>query len=91
MHGEVDGAGEERLLDLFGEQALAADLGERPIADQVAGGADDLDRDPLGAEPVGGGEPRAHLMRLGERERAAARADAQDGGRRWRRGLNTMT
>ena len=34
-------AGEQRLLDLLGEQALAADLGERPVLDAVAGGLDD--------------------------------------------------
>ena len=31
------------LLDLLGEQALATDLGERPVLDRVAGGADDAD------------------------------------------------
>ena len=51
MHREVDRAGEQRLLDLLGEQALAADLRQRPVADHVAGGADDLDLDPFGASP----------------------------------------
>ena len=77
MHRQVDGAGEQRLLDLLGEQALAAGLGERPVADHVAGGADDLKRDPLGGDAVGGGEAGAHLPGLGQRQRAAAGADSQ--------------
>jgi hypothetical protein len=32
MHGKIDRAGEQRLLDLFREQALAAGVGERPVA-----------------------------------------------------------
>ena len=51
MHGEVDAPVEQRLLDLLGEQALAADLGQRPVLDAVAGGADDDDLDRLLAAP----------------------------------------
>ena len=40
MHGGVDHAVDQRLLDLLDEQALAADLGQRAVADRVAGGAD---------------------------------------------------
>ncbi len=79
MHREVDRAGEQCLLDLLGEQSLAADLRQRPVADHVAGGADDLERDPVRREPMDGGQALAHLPRLGERQRAAARPDAQDG------------
>ena len=78
MHGEVDGAGQQRLLDLLGEQPLAAGLGERPVLDRVAGGADDLDLDPLGVEAAGGGEPALHLARLHQRQRRAARADTEN-------------
>ena len=39
----IDRAGEQRLLDLLGEQPLAADLRQRPVLDAVAGGLDDDD------------------------------------------------
>ena len=79
MHREVDVAGEQRLLDFLGEQSLAAGFGQWPILDDVAGGADDFDLDPLGVEARRGGEPALHLARLHQRQRRAARADAQDG------------
>src|SRR5512142_2636035 len=47
MHGEIDAPVEQRLLDLLGEQALAADVRQRPILDAVAGGLDDDQRDRL--------------------------------------------
>ena len=43
VHGQVGAAVEQRLLDLFGEEALGADLGQRDVGDFVAGGFDDLD------------------------------------------------
>ena len=67
----------QRLLDLLGEQALAAGLGERAVLDDVAGGLDHRDRDRLRRDAVGRGEPRAHLVGLPQRQRAAAGADAQ--------------
>ena len=85
MHREVDGAAEQRVLDLLGEQPLAAEVVERPVLDDVAGGADDLDLDPRGIEAAGRGEAALHLARLHQRQRRAARADAQNGG--CRRGL----
>ena len=91
MHREIDGAGAERLLDLLGEQALAAGLGQRPVLDHVAGGADGLDRDLIGSNAMRGGEAGAHFPRLGERERAAARADAQQRRRTGARGLHAIT
>ena len=93
MHGEVDGAGDERLLDLLGEQALAAGLRQRPVADDVAAGADDLELDPFRGERVRGGQAIAHVLGLSERERAAARADDERRGlgRGRRRGLHPMT
>ena len=46
MHREVDPARQQRRLDLLAEQALAAELGERPVGDPIAGRADrhDLER-----------------------------------------------
>jgi hypothetical protein len=76
MHREIDGALDQRLLDLLGEEALAADLLEPDILNPVAGGADDGD---LGGRQIGmrGGKPRLHLLRLGQRQGAAAGADAE--------------
>ena len=45
---EIDGAGQQGLLDLLDEQALAADLGQRPVLDAIARGADQLDADGVG-------------------------------------------
>ena len=42
VHGEVDPAVQQRLVDLLGEQPLAADLRQRPVLHRVAGGADDV-------------------------------------------------
>ena len=78
MHREIDRAGRQRLLDLLGEQALAAGLRQRPVLDAVAGGADHLELDPLRVEPVRRGERLAHHARLRQRQRAAARAEPQD-------------
>ena len=51
---------------------------ERTVLDRVAGGADDFDLDPRGVEAAGQGEAALHLARLHQRQRRAARADAQD-------------
>ena len=40
---QIGAAVEQRFLDLLGEQALVADLGQRHVGDLVAGGLDDLD------------------------------------------------
>ena len=45
MHGDVDRAGKQRLVDLLGEQAFAAGLDQRPVGDAVAGGTDGDDQD----------------------------------------------
>ena len=54
---------EQRLLDFLGEQALAAGVGQRPVLDRVAAGADGLDLDPRRARcrtpRRGGFAPRA--------------------------------
>jgi hypothetical protein len=70
---------DERLLDLLGEQALAADVGERAVLHPVAGGLDHrhLDCTGLGQRLVGGDQPVAHQMGLDEREPRAASADAK--------------
>ena len=77
MHGEIDLVVEQCEIELFGEQALAAGLGERAVLDGVAGRADHADGDRLLGDAVCMGELRTHLMRLGERQGRAARADPQ--------------
>ena len=84
MHGDVDLAGEQRVLDLAREQALAADLRQRPVEHPVAGGLDHDDLEGGLGQVVRGHQARARLARLGERQRAAARADAQRPVRRGR-------
>ena len=78
MDGEVDAAVEQGGIDFLGEQTLAASLGERPILDDVAAGANDGDRDARLVPAVGGGETAARLLRLGEGERRAARAEGEE-------------
>lgn len=78
MHRKVDRAGEQRLLDLFGEQPLAAGVCQRPVLDGVAGGTDHLDFDAFGAETEGFGEAALHLARLHQRQRGTARTDCYD-------------
>ena len=77
MDRKVDAPIEQRLLDLLGEEALAADLGQRPVEDAVAAGADDDDLEvaPWRSRARRRGGPRS--LGLGERERAAAGADAE--------------
>ena len=68
--------GEERRLDLLGEEPLAAGLGERAVPDRVAGGPDRDDLDGVRRQPMRGNQGVAHGVRLPERQPAAARADA---------------
>jgi len=79
MHGEVDHSRQEGFLDFLGEKPLAAGCSERPVLDRVAGSADHLDLDPVVVEARHRGEAQFHLPRLRQRQRRAARADAQDG------------
>ncbi len=75
MDGDIDFAGEQRLLKLFGEEALSADLREGPIEDLVG---DRGDNHQLGLQSwIGRHDPVAHHAGLRERHRRAAGADAQ--------------
>ena len=75
MNGEIDGARYQRLLDLLGEEALAAFLAERAIDDPVARRLDDDELAGAFGQLVGLGELGHHLARLRQRQRRAARAD----------------
>ena len=87
MHRRIDAARQQGFLDLLGEQALAADLGERSVLDFVAGGLDDhdLDRGLFRQFRMRGGQTRAHLVRLRQRQGAAARTQSKT----WRFGHGT--
>jgi hypothetical protein len=53
VDGDVDLAVAQRLLDLLGEQALAAGLGQRPVLDAIPRGADRHDGDGVGRRQLG--------------------------------------
>ena len=77
MHREIDRAGEQRLLDLLGEQALAAGLRQRPVLDAVAAWCGSpRSRSRSASRPCAAASAGAHHARLRQRQRAAARADA---------------
>jgi hypothetical protein len=84
MHGEIDRAGKQRLLDLLGEQSLAADIGKPPVLHPVAGGADGHDLKRAGRAEAGMGRDQlvAHARGLDQRHRTAAGPDAQRRGQR---------
>ena len=81
MHREIDAAGQQCFLDLFGEEPLAAGVGKRPVLHDVTGGADDLDLDRRGIDARRRGQPALHFTRLHQRQRRTARTDAQEGNR----------
>ncbi len=68
-------AGQQRLLDLLGEETLAAGLGQRPVLDAVARGPDGAHLECQPAGPVRCLQALAHLVRLRQRQWRAARAD----------------
>jgi hypothetical protein len=72
---EVDLVGQQRLLDLLGEEGLASDRRERHVGHAVAGGADDHQLDRRRARL--GRKQRLDAARLPEGQLGAARADAQ--------------
>ena len=74
VHREIGPAVQQRVLDLLDEQALAAQLGERHRGETVALGLDRHQLGPAAERPL---ELIGHLARLGERELAGARGDAQ--------------
>ena len=79
MHGEIDAAVEQRLLDFLREKALAADLGKQARLHAVPGRADrhEFERAVGGKLGMGRAQPVAHKLRLIQRHRAAAGSDAK--------------
>ena len=78
VDGEVERALEQSGLDLLGEQALAADLGQRPVLDPVALRAHDHDLD-RGVVEAGLGREQGRLdhARLRQGQRRAAGAEPE--------------
>jgi hypothetical protein len=76
VHGHVDAAFQERLLDLLDKDAARPDLAEglRPVPVARGRHRDERQLDAGGAQPGDG------LLRLGEGEPTAARADANEHG-----------
>jgi hypothetical protein len=77
MDGDVDAARSQRLLDLAGEEALAADLLQRAVEHPVAGGLDHHDLEGGFGKAVRLHQPVAGFVGLRERQWRAARADLQ--------------
>jgi hypothetical protein len=75
MHRAIDAPIDQRLLDLLGEQPLAADIGKAAVLDAIAAGADDHGFDRLVRDQAGCDQHAAYEAGLGQRQRAAARAD----------------
>ena len=75
VDGKVDTAFDQRFLDLFGEEAFAAQFFQLAILDSVASCLDD---DDIGLRQVGptGRQLIAHQVGLGESQRTSARPDA---------------
>jgi hypothetical protein len=80
VHRQIDIAPEQRLVDLLGEQALAAELAQRLVLDPVAGGGDHAQADIAFAETVRRKQARPHMPRLPQGKRAAAGADQKGPG-----------
>lgn len=77
MNGEVDPSCQHGLVYLAGEQRLAANVGQRTVEDGVAGGPDDLDREPaiIRASAAGLQQQGPYFVGLRQGERAAPGSD----------------
>jgi hypothetical protein len=74
VHRHVGPAVEQGVLDLLGEQAVAADLRQGPVAHAVALG---LDQHQLhGARRGQRPQQRGHVIRLPQRQRTASGAQS---------------
>ena len=79
MDRNVDRSLKLRLIQLLGEQSLAANLGERAVLDHVAAGLDDDDFEMFFRRAMDQSQTAARLMRLRQRQGTAARAYFQPG------------
>jgi hypothetical protein len=74
VDGEVDVAGEQRVLDLLHEQPLAANLGQRRVGQPITRRLDD---DDLAAGAGTLLDQRSNRVGLKQRQLAAARAQSE--------------
>jgi hypothetical protein len=79
MDGYVDRAIKLRLIEFLGEKPFAPDFAQGAILDHVATGLDDDDFEMLFESAMNQREAAARLMRLRQRQWAAARANFQQG------------
>ena len=77
MNRDVDGPGQQVILDLAGKKPLAAQLLERAVDDLVTGCLDHADGERLERQIEGARQPFAGLMRLRQCQRRTARADVE--------------
>ena len=70
VHGKIDAAVEQRFIEFFCEQSLAADLRQRNVENLVAGGLDRNEFDRAARPAVL--QFRFHPVRLPQRQRAAS-------------------
>ena len=82
VDGDVDAAVQQGLLDLLGEQGLAADFQQATVLDAVAGG-DDLDQRDQGFDlgvghAQGAADGALHHAGLGQGQARTSGADAQE-------------
>ncbi len=82
MHRDIDTVQQKLLLDLAGEQALAADFAQSAILHTVAGGLDHTDFKGFYGQIKGPHQPVTGFMGLCKRQRGTTGADAQRNG--WR-------
>src|SRR3546814_7503308 len=78
MDRAIDLAVRQHAIEFLGPQGLAADLREWAILHTVPGGLDGHDRDPIRRPAARGRQRVAHPMRLRERQRRGARAEAEN-------------
>ena len=77
VHGKIDGAGKQGFLDFLGEEPFATGIGELAVLNDVAGGANDLNLDPVGVDLGRCGEAVLHFAGLKQRKRGTACTNAQ--------------
>ena len=70
---------DQGLLDLFGEETLAADLGQRSVEDTVSRRLDNDDVESALGKAMGLHQPGPNLEGLSQRQGGAAGADADLG------------
>jgi hypothetical protein len=77
MHGNIDFATEQSLVDLLGEQPFAAKVAKRLVPDAIARGGDDTERDAVLFEAMGVDQKGPHMTGLPKGEGTSSGADQE--------------